>query len=194
MLMNATLDIISGICWSLVYIIAIVMGMKRKTWCIPKLAICQNFAWELIIVLTQVLANAQWRLGYAIQILWLVLDIGVLYTLFCYDREGRKTNTIMLLCVMVAMHLLTRWAGYEKIAFLINMIMSLLFLIRVYRNPADWISPEIGILKLIGTLAATILNGIIYTNFAILYLGGICLAMDVNYLYMAFRYVQRRKR
>lgn len=184
--MDVIFDVTSGVCWSIVYITAIILGFQNKTWFIPKLAICQNFAWELWMVSHQILNNSTHSVAFAIQITWLVLDIGVLVTMFLYDR-GRPTNvlnnTIILGIVMLVMFALTIGAGkWELAAFLINAIMSIAFVIRLHKCPGNWTSIIIALSKFVGTLAATILNGIILYRPLILWLGGICLGFDIYYL------------
>lgn len=183
--MNTALDISSGICWSIVYIMAIVLGFQRKAWYIPKLAICQNFAWELLVVINR-LQSGSYGIAFAIQLLWLLLDIGVLITWLIYDRTGKYIwlkNTGLLLGVSVAMYILAYRAGkWEFAAFLINAIMSAGFVLRLYRNDTFPESVIIAGAKLVGTLAATILNGLIWWNPVLLWLGGLCLLLDGYYL------------
>ena len=40
------LIVISGICWSAVYIDSIRIGFKQKTYCMPLFALGLNIAWE----------------------------------------------------------------------------------------------------------------------------------------------------
>jgi len=186
--MEIALDLTNGVCWSLVYILAIILGIRRKTWCIPKMAICQNFAWEFLIVLSQFQSGADWRLGYLIQIVWLILDAVILVLWLWVDRNKLRSNVLLLFAVMLLMYVL----GYKLrmwayMAFLINAIMSALFLIRFIMEPGLWVSIPIAIAKLKGTLAATILDGLMGRNLILLWLGGICLILDVCYVYLIIK-------
>lgn len=183
--MNTFLDISSGICWSIVYIMAMVLGFQQKTWCIPKLAICQNLAWELLVVINRI-QSGSYGIAFLIQLAWLLLDIGVLITWLLYDRAEKLSwlkKTGLLLAVFAAMYLLACRAGkWEFAAFLINAIMSAGFVLRLHRNHEFPESAVIAGAKLVGTLAATILNGWIWWNPVLLWLGGICFLLDGYYL------------
>lgn len=189
--MNTVLDVISGISWSLVYITAIFLGIRHKTWCIPKLAICQNFAWEFWVVFNRFKIGATQSVAYAIQLVWFLLDIVILFTWLYFDRRKDRQlskNISLLLVVFAAMYLLAyRAEKWEFSAFLINAIMSAAFIVRASKSPGLRQSTVISIGKLIGTLAATILNGIIYWNPLLLWLGGLCFLFDCYYLSMLHR-------
>lgn len=184
--MNMFLDMVSGVSWSLVYLTAIIVGCKHRTWCIPKLAICQNFAWEFWVVLNRICTGGTHSIAFAIQLAWLLLDIGVLITWLIFDQINAKhfsSNLLLLYVVFAALYLLAyRAKNWEFSAFLINAIMSAAFIIRAHKDPGPWQSRFIAAGKLIGTLAATILNGIIYWNPLLLWLGGLCLLLDSYYL------------
>jgi hypothetical protein len=85
-LVKTILTIISGLCWTIVYIDGIRRGFRDKSYAIPFYALALNLAWELLYtyhgfringVDTQNVFNAA----------WLTFDIGILYT---YFRFGRK--------------------------------------------------------------------------------------------------------
>ena len=80
------LTIISGLCWTIVYIDGIRIGLRDKSYAIPFYALALNFAWELLYAVlgfrhqgatVQNIFNA----------VWFTFDIGILYT---YFRFGRK--------------------------------------------------------------------------------------------------------
>ena len=73
---------------------------------------------------------------------------------------------------------LGRW---EETAFIINLIMSVLFLFPGSRQVYP--SLPIAILKCLGTLSATFLHGIVQDDFLILTIGGLCLIADICYIY-----------
>ena len=182
--MTIALDVASGMCWSIVYLVAIIKGFQSKTWCIPKLAICQNLSWELYIVISGI-TNNSYGTGFFVQLIWLILDIGVLLTWLLYDRDGKYAmlrKLGILLCVSVVMlfptYILSLW---ELTAFAINLIMSAAFIIRFRNGGIHWRSKVIAVAKLIGTFAATILNGVIFDNKMVLWLGGLCLILDSHY-------------
>lgn len=183
-------DLINGACWSVVYITAIIVGVKHKTWCIPKLSIFLNLSWEVLIVITR-LANHNFNLlSFWIQLVWLLLDIGVLLTWILYEKREASFKKILfdiiLFCVSFSLmflmaYLLDKW---ELAAYLINLIMSCAFVVRAVKKPGKWQSRLIAICKLAGTLAATILSGFILREYFLLWLGGLCLLFDIWYVIM----------
>src|SRR6185436_2034277 len=79
------LTVISGICWTVVYIEGIRLGFKHRSYAIPFYALALNFAWESLYtyygfqstVTVQAVVNA----------VWFVLDIGILVTYFKFGRK-----------------------------------------------------------------------------------------------------------
>ena len=85
--MNITLFLValSGICWTVVYVDAIRIGFRNKTYAIPFWALALNFAWELLCTIIgyqeigindQMIAN----------IVWLFCDAFILITYFKYGK------------------------------------------------------------------------------------------------------------
>ena len=79
------LTLVSGICWTVVYIDGIRLGFKHRSYAIPFYALALNFAWELLYtyygfqstISVQAVVNA----------VWLVFDIGILITYFKFGRK-----------------------------------------------------------------------------------------------------------
>jgi hypothetical protein len=80
------LTIISGLCWTIVYLDGIRVGFRDKSYAIPFYALALNFAWELLYtilgfktngVTTQNIFNA----------VWFTFDVGILYTYFKFGRK-----------------------------------------------------------------------------------------------------------
>lgn len=181
--MHVILDWISGMSWTLVYALAMYHGIRKETYCIPAVCICFNFSWEMWTVLVRVCNRSALDSGFISQLLWLVLDVGVLYTWFRYASGiSWKKKMTLLLGAAVIMAGATLCAGFwEESAFVINLIMSVAFLFRVDRQ--IFRSLPIALLKCLGTLPAAILNGILYRNFFVLAIGGLCLFADLLYIY-----------
>src|SRR5574341_211556 len=80
------LTVISGLCWTVVYIDGIRVGFRDKSYAIPFYALALNFAWELLYTILGFRTN-----GVTVQnvfnAVWLAFDVGILYT---YFRFGRK--------------------------------------------------------------------------------------------------------
>ena len=210
------LTIISGVCWTIVYIDAIRVGFRDKSYAIPFYALALNFAWELLYtyhgfringVDTQNVFNA----------VWLTFDIGILYTYFRFGRRyfrafvdhppANAGDTDKLFIGWSVLGLMTAFAveyaflrefgvakgaGYS--AFPQNLIMSILFIaMLVKRGSREGQSLLIAVSKWIGTLAPTILFGVIGQggfprgSFLILTIGLFCSIFDVTYIWLLAR-------
>lgn len=197
------LTIISGLCWTAVYIEGIRVGLKDQSYAIPFYALALNLAWELLYTFygfrtslsVQTIVNATWFL----------FDVGILYT---YLKYGRKyfprhlpmrafiawTLLILITALFVQYAFVREFgvrvgAGYS--AFLQNLLMSVLFIIMfVRRGGNEGQSLSIATNKWIGTLAPTIQYGILgdggFPNgsFLILTAGIFCSVFDLIYIRM----------
>lgn len=180
--MEVVLDWISGISWTLVYITAICIGINKKTYCVPGISICLNISWELWVVLIRVKQRSSLDSGFVSQLLWLILDFGVLYTWIRYAKESDWKKVLLLFGAAVAMAVIELGVGlWAEAAFAINLIMSVTFLFRLDKK--TFVSLPIAVLKCLGTLPATILNGVLYKDGFVLAIGGLCLIADVYYIY-----------
>jgi hypothetical protein len=207
------LTLLSGICWTIVYIDGIRLGFKHRSYAIPFYALALNFAWELLYtyygfqstISVQAVVNA----------VWLVLDVGILITYFKFGRKyfparvpsypsgaanGIATASafigwsvlalIAAFCVEFAFRKefdLRVGAGYS--AFLQNLLMSVLFIdMLVRRASREGQSLTIAVSKWLGTLAPTILFGIIgdggFPNGSslIVVVGILCSVFDLIYI------------
>lgn len=181
--MLTILDWFSGICWALVYILAICLGIRKKTYYIPAVCICLNISWEILVVLARVYQASPLDSGFVSQILWLLLDIGVLATWLRYATNRSFIRKCMMFCgTIIIMMIFTLGLGlWKETAFLINLIMSVSYLFRIDKQIQ--LSLPIAILKCVGTLAATILNGVLLNDWFILLIGGLCFIADVYFIY-----------
>ena len=205
------LTVISGICWTIVYIAGIRLGFKHRSYAIPFFALALNFAWESFYtyygfqsaVTVQAVVNA----------VWFVLDIGILVTYFKFGRKyfpaqlpGYSSANAMnnasafiswSVLALVAAFLVEFafrkefgvrvGAGYS--AFLQNLLMSVLFInMLVKRGSREGQSLTIAFSKWLGTLAPTILFGIVgeagFPNgsYLIVVLGTLCSVFDLIYI------------
>lgn len=179
--MIIVLDWISGICWSLVYLIATFKGVHQKAYFIPALCICLNYSWEMWIILVRSFLHFPIDMGFIIQIIWAILDIGVVYTWIRYNKNTLCKKLCWFIVVMLVMSVFTMITGlWNLVAFGINLIMSITFVLRLDKQVH--LSYIIAVLKCIGTLAATVLNGILIRNYGILLLGMLCLLADIYYI------------
>ena len=199
------LTLVSGICWTVVYIEGLRVGFRDKSYAIPFYALALNFAWELLHTIFGFRAGVS--LQTIINAVWFAFDVGILYTYFKYGRKYFPRNLparwfngwsilglLTALCVEYAFIRefgVAVGAGYS--AFLQNLLMSVLFIkMLVKRGSSEGQSLYIAINKWIGTLAPTILFGIVgdggfpQGSFLILVLGIFCSIFDLTYIWMLF--------
>ena len=207
------LIVISGVCWTIVYIDGIRVGFRDKSYAIPFYALALNLAWEgpytyhgfrINGVDTQNVFNA----------VWLTFDIGILYTYFRFGRKyfgGRLFNppanaggtnklfigwsVLALITAFAIQYAVSREFGVSKgaaySAFPQNLVMSILFIAMLAkRGSREGQSLLIAVSKWIGTLAPTILFGVIGQggfprgSFLILTIGLCCSVFDVIYIWL----------
>jgi len=188
--------LLSGICWTLVYVQLIILGFKDKTCGMPFIALAFNFAWEALNSFIN-LKNNVLNLQTLIILIWFLLDIIIVYTYLRYGKQhfpkytSKKyfmpwTIIIFLMAFLIQYYFLIDFGtlGGVYSAFLDNLIMSILFInMLVSRNNLKGQNLTIGIYKWIGTLAPTILYGVIYDCKLILILGLFCSLFDILYIY-----------
>jgi hypothetical protein len=202
------LTVLSGVCWTVVYLEGIRIGFRDKSYAIPFYALALNFAWELLHSIFGFRTN-----GVSVQnvfnTIWFIFDIGILYT---YFRFGRKyfprsladgafagwsvlglVTAVLVEYAFIREFGVAKGAGYS--AFLQNLMMSVLFItMLVKRGGREGQSFLIAINKWIGTLAPTILFGLIgeggfpQGSFLILVTGVLCSLFDLIYISMLFRF------
>ena len=221
------LIVISGICWTIVYLDGIRVGFRDKSYAIPFYALALNLAWEALYTYHGFRINgvdAQNIFNAA----WLTFDLGILYTYFRFARKyfgGRLFNppadaggtdkngppaiptrrdsdfafigwsVLGLITAFAIQYAVIREFGVAKgaaySAFPQNLIMSILFIAMLAkRGNREGQSLLIAVSKWIGTLAATILYGVIGEggfprgSFLILTVGICCSVFDVIYIWL----------
>lgn len=215
-IIKLVLTVISGLCWTIVYIEGIRIGFRDKSYAIPFYALALNFAWELLYTIFGFRTH-----GFTVQnifnAVWFMFDIGILYTYFRFGRKYFRTGfkdlsahgdgtdktsffAWSVLGLVTAFGLqyaflrefgVAKGAGYS--AFLQNLLMSVLFIAMLAgRGNREGQSLSIAINKWIGTLAPTILYGLIGEggfprgSSLILVAGGLCTVFDLIYIRMLF--------
>jgi hypothetical protein len=199
--LKLVLTIISGICWTVVYLEAIKLGLRDRTYAIPFFAIALNIAWELLHTILGFRAGFDLQTG--INAAWLIFDVGILYTYFKFGRKYFSRDlpahwfiVWSVLGLVVAMLLEIAFvrefgvfAGGAYAAFLQNLLMSVLFIdMLVKRGSREGQSLTLAVNKWIGTLAPTISFGVLGSkalhgpSFLILVTGGFCCVFDLIYI------------
>lgn len=198
------LVILSGLCWTIVYMESIRIGLKDKTYAMPFWALTMNIAWEFLY---SVLGYKEVGLSLqiVINLIWFFLDIGILYTYFRYGRKYFPKNFpinwfyIWGILLLVSSFLLQYafflefglLGGAVYSAFLQNLLMSVLFIVMlVQRGSSEGQTLIIAICKWIGTVAPTILYGVLggsplsEPNIFVLVTGIIIVIFDLIYIGM----------
>ena len=201
------LTLISGICWTVVYIEGIRVGFKDRSYAIPFYALALNIAWELLHTVFGLQAGLSVQT--IINAVWFAFDVGILYTYFKFGRKYFPRN--------LPAHSFTGWsllgigtalgveyafirefgvaAGAGYAAFLQNLLMSVLFIgMFVKRGNSEGQSLYIAVSKWLGTLAPTILFGMLGEgafprgSFLILMLGICCSVFDLIYIWLLLKF------
>jgi hypothetical protein len=191
-----------GIGWIIAYIEALRIGFRDKTYAIPFLTLALNFTWEILYTI-QGFHVFGYHVSTYVNFLWVLIDIGILYTYFKYGRKEVKTSDtvfyvqalLFILLSYIIHYYIFQWLGIVQGAlytgFSINFIMSFLFVRLFYRRGGSkGQSLLIAISKCFGTFSSTVLIGMIGSKTAggvnkyILFLGLIILVVDLFYIYL----------
>lgn len=201
--METFLTVLSGLGWIIVYEECIRLGFKQKTYAMPFFALGLNFAWELIYTISDIFFEAHGPLvGMTLiqtiaNAAWVCLDVLILFTYFRYGKkEWPKTisnklfapwSVLGLVCCFALQIVFIEEFGFvmaaQYSAFLQNLLMSILF-ISMYakRGNMEGQSILLAVAKWIGTLAPTILMGVITYNPVVLVSGIFCTVFDLIYI------------
>lgn len=183
------LTIVSGLCWTTVYIDGIRVGLRDKSYAIPFYALALNLAWELLYTILGFRTEGA-TVQNVINAVWFTFDIGILYTYFRFGRRDfgwplpRTSDTVSrvqppataggsdfiawsvlgLIMAFAVQYAFRRELGLGKgasySAFAQNLLMSVLFIAMLARRGSrEGQSLTIAVNKWIGTLAPTILYG-----------------------------------
>jgi hypothetical protein len=195
--MQLFLTIVSGLAWTIVYIEAIRLGFKYKTYAMPVAALGLNIAWETIYGIHGLTGAVSAQS--IINLLWAAADVVIVVTFFRFGRaELPKFVTRPLFIAWGVIVFGTSYAlqalfigqfgwtdGARYSAFLQNLLMSGLFIaMLVSRRGARGQSLVIAVAKWLGTLAPTILIGVLGNLPFILWIGLLCSLFDLIYIGM----------
>lgn len=210
--METFLTVLSGLGWIIVYEECIRLGFKQKTYAMPFFALGLNFAWELIYTVSDIFLEAHGPLvGMTLvqtiaNAAWVCLDVLILFTYFRYGKkEWPKTISSKLFAPWSILGLVCCFAlqlvfikefdfimAAQYSAFLQNLLMSILFIsMYVKRGNMEGQSILLAVAKWIGTLAPTLLMGVITYNPVVLVCGIFCTVFDLIYIGLLIR--EKRK-
>ncbi|XTR36569.1 hypothetical protein ACQQ2T_08360 [Paraclostridium tenue] len=209
------LQLSCGIFWIMTYIIIIYKSFKDKTCGMPLFALALNLAWEFTFSFIYPPENL--LMARIMFILWLILDLIILYTFFKYGYENLKyknlitkkeLNIFAILDILFSIIFIILFVNdisilYENsivqasgfIANLQNLIMSILF-VNMILNRGNTLGQSIfiAIFKWIGTLAIAILkfsNMLPSTNTELLIII-LIQVFDIIYIHLIYKISNRK--
>ena len=138
--MILALTLVSGVAWTVVYVVAIGIGFQQKTYAIPAAALALNIAWESIYATRGL--SADLSVQTFVDLVWAVVDLLVIYTFLRYGRRElpgfvSRAMFIMWSILLFVTAYILQWlfiaefgwpAATRYAAFLQNLLMSGLFL------------------------------------------------------------------
>ena len=193
--MALALTLLSGVAWTVVYVVAIRIGFQQRTYAIPAVALALNIAWESIYGIRGLATDASVQTF--INLAWAAADLLIVYTFLRYGRRelpdfvSRPMFVVWSVVIFATAYVVQwlfvvefGWAEAPKYsAFLQNLLMSCLFIAMfVARQGSRGQSIVIAVAKWIGTLAPTIVFGILAGSAFILGVGLLCSVFDLAYL------------
>jgi hypothetical protein len=156
------------VCWVVAYVMIVAKCFRDHTYGLPLVAICLNFAWELLASFVYPNPVALWH---AFDRIWLIVDVVIVYQLLRWGRaeqaiaELRRYFPVVVLLTFV----LGVWGQFSFVAsyqdrlglvsaFGVNLIMSILFVFFYFsrRDTGRGISRGGAVFKLLGTLGTSI--------------------------------------
>ncbi len=162
-----TLQIASGVFWTLTYLIIIRRGFRDKTLGMPLTALSANISWEFIFSFIHPHGAPQVYVNYV----WFLFDITIVFQAIKFGARDFPKNfsarlfypyfVMVLVLSFCAVLFVTRefkdWDG-KYAAFGQNLMMSVLFVMMlVRRNSVAGQSVYIALFKMIGTILPSIL-------------------------------------
>lgn len=198
--MEPFLSALSGLAWTIVYMAAIRIGFRQRTYAIPLAALALNFAWETTYTVHDLMGTMSLQ-GY-VNLVWALADFVIVYTFFAFGRAefphfvtrpmfalwgtlvfGASYAVQWLFLAEFGEHDATRYS-----AFLQNLLMSALFIaMLVARRGLRGQTLTIAVAKWLGTLAPTILIGVLDGEPFILGIGILCSVLDLVYIGLVLR-------
>jgi hypothetical protein len=193
--MVLALTLLSGVAWTVVYVVALRIGFQQKTYAIPAAALALNIAWESIYAARGLATDLSVQTF--VNLVWAAADVLIIYTFLRYGRKElpgfvSRPMFIAWSVLLLATAYILQWVFIVEFgwtdasryaAFLQNLLMSGLFIAMfVARGGPRGQSVVIAVAKWIGTLAPTIAFGVLAGSPFILGIGILCSVFDLTYL------------
>ncbi len=154
--------------WTVAYALLVKRGFDDEVNTLPLLAICLNFTWEAMAVF--VLPNPS-QIWTVLEWSWIVIDVALLFQLYRYGRAHQKVPEIrrhfpwivtgtLLACFIGQLTFVLTFGdpmGFI-VAFVINLVMSVLFVFLYFERREDLLglSYPAAWLKMVGTLCTCV--------------------------------------
>jgi len=166
----------SGLAWTIVYIALIYRGLKDKSYGMPLVPLALNFAWELVFSIIYP-PSTTGIAGTIINGIWMLCDIGILYTYFRYSYNYFYNRYKITKLTWIGLSIFAFIVSFEImfiggpffgqfkyyfngdifqgaifIAYIQNLIISVCFILMIWeRRDSKGQSLTIGVFKCIGT-------------------------------------------
>lgn len=204
-MLTNTLIGISGLGWTIVYVVIIYRGFKDKASGMPLMAFSLNIAWEFLF---SVVFPSPRIVQQVANLTWVCLDVVILVQKFMYGHKEFKTSVPgigkgMFRVIVVFALVVSLGAVYlsaldwndpngKYSAYIMNVLMSVLFIGMLQRTPdLSGQSIYVALGKFFGTLTPSILGTIEWSQngeFRLMpFLGTVCFVMDLAYIILMVR-------
>src|SRR5262245_24220756 len=129
---------VSGVCWTWVYVECVRIGLKQETYAMPLFALALNFAWEVVHAYLDLSASGTIEAQAVVNLCWAVADVFIVATWLRFGprywpaRLGRASfyawGALVFVLGFALQVLFVRefgeGAGARYSAFLQNLLMS----------------------------------------------------------------------
>ena len=183
--MAIALEILSGIFWTIAYLLIIRCSIRSRIVGMPRVALCMNIVWEFIFSFVFPSRKPQLYINY----IWFFLDLVIILQYLRFNKlEFSKhlpanffypTFCSILIVSFFNMLFVTYEFGFTKgiyyTAFEINLVMSILFITMLLsRDNTKGQSIYIAMAKMVGTACASVVGFLSFPP-----------SMLLNFLYLA---------
>lgn len=173
-----SLQIGSGVLWTVVYVLIIRLGFRDRTYGMPIAALCANISWEFIFSFIYLHEPPQ---NY-VNVAWFVFDLVIVFQALRFGKAvlGREMPAdifypafflalILSFCLILALtYEFHDWEG-RYAAFGQNLMMSILFVSMLQkRGDVSGQSVYVALFKMLGTLLPSILFFLRYPSSVLL--------------------------
>jgi hypothetical protein len=191
----STLKGITGLSWTLTYILIIKRGFQDQTFGMPMVALCTNISWEFIFAFIHPHRKAQ----RVVNTLWFLFDVIILFQILRFGFIANLSGSVFYVVVLITLVLafcLTLFITYEfndwqgkYTAFGGNLLMSILFITMLLdRGHLSGQSIYIALFKMIGTAIPSIALYLYYPPSKLInFLGLSIFVFDLIYLVLVYQ-------